>query len=180
MTATATFVPAPAPARRGGLDLGPASRAAVSLACVTLSTAAVLAFGRAALGFAPDVSYYWTKLPIMIHVAAVVPTIPLGGWLLLAKKGTPMHRQLGKVWVALMVATALSALFIKSSGSFSWIHLFVPITLHAAWKVVQTARAGNLQAHKAHLVRTYLTALLIPGLFAFLVPGRLMNVLLFG
>lgn len=171
------FAPA---AAKPGFDLSPATRSTIGLACVTMSFAILWALGRAALGLAPDVSPYWSKLPIMIHFAAVVPSIPLGGWLLLARKGTPLHRQLGKLWGGLMVVTALSAIFIRTSGSFSWIHLFVPITLHAAWKVVATARADDLKAHKAHLVRTYLTALLIPGLFTFAVPGRLLNVLAFG
>lgn len=164
---------------RGSFDIGPAARSAISLAGFTMSCAALMALGRWALGSAPDVSFY-AKLPIIIHVAAVLPTVPLGAWLLLARKGTTAHRLLGKVWTVLMVVTALSAVFIKTSGSFSWIHLFVPLTLHAAWKVVATARAGDLRAHKRHLVRTYLTALMIPGIAAFLVPGRLMHVLLFG
>lgn len=162
-----------------GFDIGPATRTAISLACFTMCFAVAWGLGRAALGLAPDMSAY-AKLPVMIHVAAVLPTIPLGGWLLLARKGTPLHRQLGKVWMVLMLITATSAIFIQSNGSFSWIHLFVPLTFHAAWKVVATARKGDLKAHKNHLVRTYLTALMLPGLAAFLLPGRLMNVLLFG
>lgn len=181
MTAiTLPFTRKPAAAAKPGFDLSPSTRTIVSLACFTMSFAALYAIARAALGLAPDVSYYWTKLPIMIHVAAVLPTIPLGGWLLLARKGTALHKSLGKLWMGLMIVTALSALFIQTSGHFSWIHLFVPITLHAAWKVIDTARKGDLKAHKTHLVRTYLTALLIPGIFAFAVPGRLMHVLLFG
>lgn len=178
-TATLALAAARAAGGRPGFDLGPAARTAISLAAFTMSCAALMALGRWALGLAPDVSSY-ARLPIIVHVAAVLPTIPLGAWLLLARKGTSAHRQLGKLWVGLMVVTALSAVFIKTSGSFSWIHLFVPLTLHAAWKVVATARAGDLRAHKAHIVRTYLTALTIPGLFAFAVPGRLMHVLLFG
>jgi uncharacterized membrane protein len=166
-------------AAKPGFDIGPAARTAISLACFTMSFAIVWALGRAALGLAPGVGFY-AKLPIIIHVAAVLPTIPLGGYLLLAKKGTASHKQLGKLWMVLMLITATSAIFIKTSGSFSWIHLFVPLTFHAAWKVMATARAGDLKAHKNHLVRTYLTALMLPGIAAFLVPGRLMHVLLFG
>jgi len=162
-----------------GFDIGPATRATISLACFIMSFAMLWALARWALGFAPDVGYY-AKLPIIIHVAAVVPTIPLGGYLLLAKKGTASHRQLGKLWMVLMLITAASAIFIQSSGSFSWIHLFVPLTFHAAWKVMATARAGDMKAHRNHLVRTYLTALMLPGLAAFAVPGRLMHVLAFG
>lgn len=173
------FTARAAAAARPGFDIGPAARTAISLACFTMSFAIIWALGRAVLGLAPDVGYY-AKLPIIIHVAAVLPTIPLGGYLLLAKKGTASHKQLGKLWMVLMLVTATSAIFIKSSGSFSWIHLFVPLTFHAAWKVMATARAGDLKAHKNHLVRTYLTALMLPGLAAFLIPGRLMQVLAFG
>lgn len=166
-------------AAKPGFDIGPASRNAISLACFTMSFAVVWALARMLLGLAPEVSHY-AKLPIIIHVAAVLPTIPLGGWLLLARKGTALHKQLGKIWLALMLITATSAIFIQTSGSFSWIHLFVPLTFHAAWKVMTTARKGDIKAHKNHLVRTYLLALMIPGIAAFLAPGRLMHVLLVG
>ncbi len=170
---------APKATAKGSFDIGPATRTAVSLACFTMSFMIVWALGRTALGMAPDVSTY-AKLPVILHVAAVLPTIPLGGWLLLAKKGTPAHKQLGKVWMVLMLITATTAIFIKTSGSFSWIHLFVPLTFHAAWKVVATARKGDIAAHKNHLVRTYLLALMLPGIASFILPGRLMNVLLLG
>lgn len=162
-----------------GFDIGPVARTAVSLACFTMSFAVIIALGRAGLGMVENLHHY-AKLPVIIHVATVLPTIPLGGWLLLAKKGTPLHRQMGKVWLALMLITATSAIFIQSSGGFSFIHLFVPVTFHAAWKVMATARRGDIQAHKRHLVFTYLTALMIPGIVAFALPGRLMNVMLLG
>ncbi|HSF11443.1 MAG TPA: DUF2306 domain-containing protein [Erythrobacter sp.] len=160
-------------------DIGPVARTAISLACFTMSFAVIVALGKAALGMVENLHHY-AKLPLIIHVAAVLPTIPLGGWLLLAKKGTALHKQLGKVWLVLMLITATSAIFIQSSGSFSWIHLFVPMTFHAAWKVMATARRGDIQAHKRHLVFTYLTALMLPGLAAFMIPGRMMNVMLLG
>lgn len=162
-----------------GFEIGPVARTAVSLACFTMSFAVVVALGKAALGMVENLHHY-AKLPVIIHVIAVLPTIPLGGWLLLARKGTALHKRLGKVWLVLMLITATSAIFIQSSGGFSWIHLFVPMTFHAAWKVMATARRGDIQAHKRHLVFTYLTALMLPGIAAFLVPGRLMNVMLLG
>ncbi|KLE34806.1 hypothetical protein AAW00_06825 [Aurantiacibacter luteus] len=122
----------------------------------------------------------YTKLPVIVHVAAVLPAVPLGGYLLVARKGDARHRLLGKVWLVLMLVTATSAIFIKTSGSFSWIHLFVPLTFHAAWQTIATARRGDIAGHKRHLVRTYLLALMIPGIAAILVPDRLMNVMLFG
>lgn len=160
-------------------DIGPVARTIVSLACFTMSFVMIVALGKAAFGLVPNLHYY-NKLPIIIHVATVVPAVPLGGFLLLAPKGTALHKRLGKLWLVLMLITATSAIFIQSSGGFSPIHIFVPITFHAAWKVVSTARKGDIAAHKKHLVITYLAALMIPGIASFAIPGRLMNVLLLG
>ena len=164
---------------KASFDLGPAAWTLVSIACFTMSFLVIIALGRAALGMVDNLHHY-AKLPIIIHVATVLPAIPLGGYLLLAKKGTPRHRQLGKIWLVLMLVTATSAMFIQSTGGFSFIHIFVPVTFHAAWKTVATARKGDIAGHKKHLVFTYLTALMIPGIFAFVLPGRLMNVMLLG
>ncbi len=165
--------------RPARFDIGPVTRTIVSLVCFTMTFACVVALGKAALGMVDNLHHY-AKLPIIIHVATVLPAIPLGGYLLLAPKGTPMHKMLGKLWLILMLVTATSAIFIQSTGGFSFIHLFVPMTFHAAWKVVATARKGDIAGHKKHLVFTYLTALMIPGIFAFVLPGRLMNVMLLG
>ena len=179
MNATTLPFTAAKPAVNGTFDIGPVARTAISLSCFTMCFVVVMSLAKAMLGMVDNLHLY-AKLPIILHVAAVLPAIPLGGWLMLARKGTPMHRRLGKVWLVLMLITATTAIFIQSSGSFSWIHLFVPLTFHAAWKVMATARAGDIRAHKNHLVRTYLLALMIPGLAAFLVPGRMMNVMLLG
>ena len=56
----------------------------------------------------------------------------------------------------------------------------MPLTIFSAWRSVATARRGNITGHKRQLVFTYLTGLVFPGLAAFLLPGRLMNVMLFG
>lgn len=160
-------------------EIGPIARSLVGFACITMSFFCIVALGRAGLGMVDNL-HYFAKLPIIIHVATVLPAIPLGGYVLLTRKGTPRHRMLGKIWLVLMLVTATSAIFIQSSGGFSFIHIFVPVTFHAAWKTIATARKGNIAAHKRHLVFTYLTALMIPGIFAFILPGRLMNVMLLG
>ncbi|MEO9462168.1 MAG: DUF2306 domain-containing protein [Marinomonas sp.] len=167
------------PSAKPAFDLSPKMRALIAFAGVTMTLLASFALLRGFLGFAPD--HAATRhLAIIIHVATVLPAIPLGGFLLLAPKGTPMHKSLGKVWVALMVATATSAIFIKTSGSFSFIHIFVPMTFWASYKLIATARAGDMKGHKKEVLSLYLGALMIPGIVAFALPGRLMNVWLFG
>ena len=179
MTAIAFSNPPKTTAQKPGFDLSPVQRNLISLVCFTMTFLCLFALGRAAFGMVENLHHY-AKLPVIIHVASVLPCIPLGGYLLLAPKGTKRHKQLGKLWLVLMLVTATSAIFIQSSGSFSPIHIFVPVTFHAAWKTVATARKGDIAGHKKHLVITYLTALTIPGIVAFALPGRLMNVMLLG
>ena len=46
-------------------------------------------------------------LAIQLHFVTVVPAFALGTWLLFGStKGTPRHRRLGKVYLALMAVTA--------------------------------------------------------------------------
>ncbi len=160
-------------------DIGPVTRAAVAGIAVGFTAATLIALSRGALGFAPHHPAI-RDIAIAIHVASVLPAVPLGGYLLLAPKGGARHKMLGKIWIALMLITASAAAFIKTSGSFSFIHIFVPLTFWGAYKVIATARRGDLVGHKKEIVGLYLGALMIPGIVAFALPGRLMNVWLFG
>ncbi|MGB7655392.1 MAG: DUF2306 domain-containing protein [Novosphingobium sp.] len=181
MTATTlTLAPAAKPAARQSFDISPVQRAVIGVVGAGFSVACTVAITRAIGGWAPAHPGA-QELALLLHITAVVPAVPLGAWLLLTRKGTPRHKQLGKVWVALMVITALSALFIRQiiPGSFSPIHLFVPLALNGAWQTIATARRGDIAAHKRALVRFYLGALMIPGIFAFM-PDRLMGTWLFG
>ena len=161
-------------------DLPPAMRALVLAAGGTMTALSLFAIGKVVLGVVPR--YYILKeAAILIHLATVIPALPLGLYLLLARKGTATHKALGKLWLALMVTTALAALFIRTlnHGQFSFIHIFVPLTLIGAWRVIHTARTGKISAHRRQILSLYLGALIIPGIFAML-PTRLMGAWLFG
>ena len=137
------------------------------------------ATARALLGQTPDLPHL-QNIAVAVHVTTVLPCVPLGLYLLLAPKGTALHRQLGKLWVALMVVTATATLFIYNGTHFSWIHIFVPVTYRAAWLIVAKARRGDIRGHRNEIVGLFLGALMIPGVWAFLGEGRLMNVMLLG
>ena len=178
MTILATMLsPSNPPAK--GFDLSPAMRGIVLAASTILTAMALYAILRAMLGIAPAHPNI-RSAAIVLHIVSVIPAIPLGGYLLLSRKGTALHKQLGKLWIAMMVVTALSAIFIRTSGSFSFIHVFVPLTLIGAWQTVRYARQGRIAEHRKQIIGMYLGALMIPGLVAFLLPGRLMNVWTFG
>ncbi|MDY7098372.1 MAG: DUF2306 domain-containing protein [Pseudomonadota bacterium] len=164
---------------KSGFDLSPRMRAIIWAAAIMMCSATTIALFRGFTGLAP--AHGATRhLAIVIHVATVLPAVPLGAYLLLTRKGTRLHKQLGKLWVGLMVTTATAAIFIKSGGSFSFIHIFVPMTYIASYKIIATARRGDMKGHRYEVVSLYLGALMIPGIFSIALQGRLLNVWLFG
>lgn len=121
-------------------------------------------------------------IAIQIHVAAVVPAALLGAYLLLRPKGTPRHRLLGKIWLCLMVITALSSFFIHQINlfyGFSPIHLLSVYTLFGCWGAIVNARNHNIEAHKRIVRFLYFGGIVGAGIFAFL-PSRIMNKVAFG
>ncbi len=154
--------------------LSPALRAGLIAAATLLGLITLTAIAKMSLGLTP-VTQSAKKIAIVIHLATVIPAIPLGLYVLLSRKGTPTHRNLGKLWLVLMGVTAISTLFIRQAnhGSLSYIHLFVPLTAFGIWQVISSARSGRLADHRRHVVGMYIGALLVAGFTSF-IPGRLM------
>ena len=121
------------------------------------------------------------SLIIQIHWIAAMAALVFGVTMLLRRKGTRSHKMIGRVFIGLMLITALSSIFIReiNRGSFSWIHIFIPLTLFASWEAIHFIRKGNVKRHKRAVMGMFFGALLIPGLFTF-VPGRRMWMLFFG
>lgn len=116
-------------------------------------------------------------IAIQIHVAAVIPAALLGAYLLARPKGTPRHRLLGKIWLGLMVVTALSSFFIHQINmffGFSPIHLLSIFVLSGCWGAIVNARKHNIEAHKRIVRGLYFGGIVGAGAFTFL-PGRIMN-----
>lgn len=176
----ATALRAPSPQRKpSSFDIGPTARTLVGAVGAAMTLLCAVAIARAAAGLTPDLPRL-RDVAIALHVAAVLPAIPLGAYVLLTRKGDARHKSLGRIWLALMLVTSLSAIFIRTSGSFGPIHIFIPLTLASIWRSIASARAGRIAAHKRQLVFTYVAGLVGPGLAAFLIPGRLMNTMLLG
>lgn len=126
---------------------------------------------------------YFTRasLAIQIHMLVAIAAVALGAVLLARRKGTSSHKMMGRIFGVLMIVTATSAIFIRNlnQGSFSWIHIFVPITFIGLWQIISTVRRGDIKKHRRHVLNLYFGALMIPGAFAFM-PGRTMWMLFFG
>jgi uncharacterized membrane protein len=48
------------------------------------------------------------------HLATIVPAFLIGTYLLIRRKGTPNHKLLGKIYMALMLVTATITLFMPA------------------------------------------------------------------
>ncbi len=120
-------------------------------------------------------------LAIQLHVATVVPAFFSGTIQMVLPKGTLIHRLNGYLFMTLMVATAIMAFFIHGSygARFSFIHLFIPLTLFSVPSGLLAARRGDVKGHRNSMIGLYVGALLIAGTLAF-APGRIMNQLFFG
>lgn len=117
---------------------------------------------------------------IALHLAAALLSLALGSALLLRRKGTPSHRWIGRAWVGLMAATALSSFWIleiRDGAGLSVIHLLSAGTLASLALAMRAIRRGNVRAHKAFMVGTFL-GLAGAGLGA-LAPGRTLYALFF-
>lgn len=116
-----------------------------------------------------------------IHIATVTLAFVVGTWMVLSPKGTSPHRMLGRVFVLLMLGTAISSFWIRGNrdGSMSWLHLLSVYVLIAAPAGMVLARYGRIRGHVMTMVGLYIGALWIAGAFT-LLPGRLLHQAVFG
>jgi uncharacterized membrane protein len=119
-------------------------------------------------------------LAVKIHVATVVPAALIGAVQLARPKGTPGHRALGYVFMALMITTAIAAFFVRSiDGGFTPIHLFIPLTFFGVIVGLWRIRNGDVRGHRHSMTGLYIGAIGIAGLLAF-TPDRIMHAIFFG
>lgn len=121
---------------------------------------------------------------VYAHLATVLPAFVMGTYLMFSRKGSKAHRLLGKIYMLLMVATAIIALFIKAEvgpqllGHFGFIHLFSILLLYSVPTAYFAALRHDRKSHAWRMISVYVGGLLIAGGFT-LMPGRLMHTWLF-
>jgi uncharacterized membrane protein len=123
---------------------------------------------------------------IAIHLASVTAATLIGPfalWARLGKKQRPkLHRALGYAWVTLMLATAISACFIRdfqlpNIAGYTPIHLLVPLTIGSIVQAFRYLAQGNIRGHQKTMQYTYISTCLVAGAFT-LLPGRYLGNLL--
>jgi uncharacterized membrane protein len=119
---------------------------------------------------------------IRIHAFAAIAAFAIGAVQLAAPKGTIPHRLIGWSWAALMMAVAISSLFIhilRMWGPWSPIHLLSILVLVTLPLAVLHARRQDVRRHRNAMTSLFIGALVIAGAFTFM-PGRIMHAVVFG
>jgi uncharacterized membrane protein len=120
-----------------------------------------------------------------LHLITVVPCFVMGTVLLLIKKGTTIHKRIGKWYMILMMITALVTLFMPADigprllNHFGWIHSFSVLTIYTVPTAYIAVKKGQIKSHKRKMILLYLGAIIIAGGFTFS-PGRYLHELFFG
>lgn len=123
-----------------------------------------------------------SPFPIPWHAFAAFAALAVGGAQLALPKGTPRHRAMGYVWVALMLVVAISSFWIQQIrliGPFSPIHILSILVLVTAPLAVWYAHTHRVAAHRGAMIKLYVFALVGAGIFT-LLPGRIMHTVVFG
>ena len=119
--------------------------------------------------------------PIMMaHLIAALLALVLGIVNLIGAKGTPRHRAIGWIWIAMMLGVTLPSFGLReiNPGGFSWIHGLTILTLVTMTGAIWAIRSGRIRAHKRIMISLMLS-LTIAGAFT-LMPGRFLGTLVFG
>lgn len=167
----------------------PSSRTAGWVLVAAAATTVAVLFGPRILKVAAGASPHGFDLAlfaaqpwvIQLHVLAAVGTVAIGGIILSLRKGDRLHRTAGWTWVVLMLATAVSSLFIVGLNGDYWsiIHLISGWVLVSLPLAVWAARRHRVKVHGRAMTGMFVGGSLVAGAFTFL-PGRLMWNLFFG
>lgn len=119
------------------------------------------------------------------HLGTIVPAFAIGTFLFLKRKGSSAHKLLGKIYMILMLCTAVISLFMSAKvgptlfNHFGFIHLFAVLILYSVPSAYFAIKKGNVKKHSGNMIGLYVGGLLIAGSFT-LMPGRLLNSWIFG
>jgi uncharacterized membrane protein len=114
---------------------------------------------------------------VLAHLAVAVLAVVLGTTVLLRRKGDRTHKSVGWAWVCLMLAAALTSLFIQARDRFSVIHVFSVVVLVMVPLAVLHIRRKRVRAHRYTMISVF-AGLIIAGAFT-LLPYRMLGELVF-
>ena len=131
------------------------------------------------MSFAPLLQ---APIAVQLHVATILLAWIVGTWVMFfAKRGTRLHRVLGKAFLGLLTATALIALFIHRAMpkspvfGMSFVHLTVIWTLALVWLALAGVWRKKLLQHRLAVIGLYGGSLTITAIVNAFTPHHLIH-----
>lgn len=118
---------------------------------------------------------------ILSHLITATLALIIGTLVLLLKKGTSRHKAMGRIWVGLMLYTAISSFWI--GDKLSWIHalsIWVLIGISIALYAIRYIKTPKgIRIHAGFMIGNYI-GLWSAAIPAVLTEGRLTHQIIFG
>lgn len=111
---------------------------------------------------------------IATHAFAALTSLLLGAWqLFFSRKGSPLHRFVGRTWVVLMLYVSVTSFWIRElrSGQFSLLHVLSVVTIITVSLGFVSALRGDIPNHVGNMIGTWI-GLSTAFVFAVAVPDR--------
>ena len=119
-----------------------------------------------------------------VHLSTIGPAFIIATYMVLIKKGTAQHKFLGRIYMVLMLFTAMVTLFMSALvgptlfDHFGFIHLLSVLVLYSVPSAYFAIKAGDVKKHKLNMIGLYIGGMVVAGGFT-LVPGRFLGDLIF-
>ena len=119
-----------------------------------------------------------------MHLATVAPAAVIGTYLMIVRKGSAIHKWLGKVYMLLMLITAVISLLMPAKigfnifGHFGPIHLLSILAIVSVIAAYDAIKRKNIDRHRKAMISLFTGGVVIAGTFT-LMPGRFLHSLLF-
>lgn len=104
-------------------------------------------------------------LPITVHLVSVLLAFVIGAVNLVQKKGTPLHKLFGRVWIPLIFVASFASFFSLANGTFGWIHLIPVVNIIYVVLSYMAVRRGNIKVHQGFIIAAYIGTL-VAGIMA--------------
>lgn len=127
----------------------------------------------------------WYETLSFMHLGAIAPAFLMATFMMVTKKGTEVHKLIGRIYMVLMLFTAMVTLLMSAQvgprlfNHFGFIHLLSVLVLYCVPSAYWAIKNGNVKRHKWSMIGLYIGGLIVAGGFT-LMPGRMLGNMLFG
>tara|TARA_B110000902_G_scaffold2108_2_gene2341 strand:- start:6342 stop:6740 length:399 start_codon:yes stop_codon:yes gene_type:complete len=127
----------------------------------------------------------WYETLSFMHLGAMAPAFLMATFMMVTKKGTEVHKLIGRIYMVLMLFTAMVTLLMSAQvgprlfNHFGFIHLLSVLVLYCVPSAYWAIKNGNVKRHKWSMIGLYIGGLIVAGGFT-LMPGRMLGNVLFG